>query len=239
MMSGDQHGDVGRVAADTAARPLALEDVKRDQEVEAYVAKADEYTAAIGYTEHGLRHANLVASIATNVLRRLGSPEREVQLAAIAGYLHDIGNLVGRVNHEHTGALLAGRILARLGMSPLEMAVVMGAIGNHEEQTGEPVSRVGAALVIGDKSDVHRTRVRNPEPTSFDIHDRVNYAVEHSFLRVDERARTITLELTINTAMSQVMEYFEIFLPRMVMCRRAATLLGCQFKLQINGTKLL
>src|SRR5579862_153165 len=127
MMGGDQHGDVGRVTADTAVRPLVLEDLKRDHEVEAYVAKADEYTAAIGYTEHGLRHANLVASIATNVLRRLGSPEREVQLAAIAGYLHDIGNLVGRINHEHTGALLAGRILARLGMSPIEMAVVMGA----------------------------------------------------------------------------------------------------------------
>ncbi len=239
MTSGDSSGDIARVASDAPARPVVLDELKRDREVVAYVAKADEYTGAIGYTEHGLRHANLVASIAANVLRHLGREEREVQLAAIAGYLHDIGNLVGRVNHEHTGALLAGRILSRLGMDPLEMAVVMGAIGNHEEQTGDPVSQVGAALIIGDKSDVHRTRVRNPEPTSFDIHDRVNYAVEHSFLRVDERARTITLELTINTAISQVMEYFEIFLPRMVMCRRAATLLGCQFKLQINGTKLL
>ena len=239
MSRSDPNGDSTRLAPDAPVRPLVLEELKRDREVEAYVAKADEYTAAIGYTEHGLRHANLVASIAANVLRHLGREEREVQLAALEGYLHDIVNLVGRVNHEHTGALLAARILARLGMDPIEMAVVMGAIGNHEEQTGEPVSQVGAALIIGDKSDVHRTRVRNPDPTSFDIHDRVNYAVEHSFLRVDERARTITLELTINTAMSQVMEYFEIFLPRMVMCRRAATLLGCQFKLQINGTKLL
>ncbi|HLJ62258.1 MAG TPA: HD domain-containing protein [bacterium] len=229
----------GRTAPDAVTRVLVLDEIKRDREVEAYIAKADEYTAAIGYTEHGLRHANLVASIAANVLRHLGREERDVQLAAIAGYLHDIGNVVGRVSHEHTGALLAVRILGRLGMDAVEMAVVMGAIGNHEEQTGEPVSPVSAALIIGDKSDVHRTRVRNPEPTSFDIHDRVNYAVEHSFLRVDERARTITLELTINTTMSQVMEYFEIFLPRMVMCRRAATLLGCQFKLQINGTKLL
>jgi metal-dependent HD superfamily phosphatase/phosphodiesterase len=222
-----------------ASRPVTLEDVKRDREADVYIVKADEYTRAIGYTEHGARHANLVASIAGNVLRRLGLDDRSVQLAGIAGYLHDIGNLVGRVNHEHTGALLACRILGRLGMGPEEMAVVMGGIGNHEEQTGEPVSEVGAALIISDKSDVHRSRVRNPDPTTFDMHDRVNYAVQHSFLRVDEAARTITLELTIDTRLSHVMEYFEIFLPRMVMCRRAAKLLGCQFKLQINGTKLL
>src|SRR5207253_8927478 len=135
--------------------------------------------------------------------------------------------------------LLAGRTLSRLGMDPVEMAIVMGAIGNHEEQTGDPVSEVGAAVIVWDKSDVHRTRVRNPDPTTFDIHDRVNHAVEHSFLRVDETARTITLELAIDTRLSQVMEYFEIFLPRMVMCRRAAKLLGCEFKLMINGTKLL
>lgn len=220
-------------------RPLTLDDVKRDREAEAYIAKADEYTGAIGYTEHGFRHANLVASIAANVLRRLGRQEKTIHLAAISGYLHDIGNLVGRVNHEHTGALLASRILNRLGMEPVDQAVVMGAVGNHEEQTGDPVSEVCAALIISDKSDVHRTRVRNPDPTTFDIHDRVNFAVEHSFLRVDEHAHTITLELTIDTKISHVMEYFEIFLPRMVMCRRAAKLLGCDFKLQINGTKLL
>lgn len=218
---------------------VTLEDVKRDHEVEAYVAKADEYTRVIGYTEHGVRHANLVASIAGNVLRRLGGGERAIQLAGIAGYLHDIGNVVGRVGHEHTGALLAGRILTRLGMDQVEMAIIMGAIGNHEEQTGEPVSEVGAALIISDKSDVHRTRVRNPDPATFDIHDRVNYAVEHSFLRVDGVAKTVRLELAIDTRLSQVMEYFEIFLPRMVMCRHAAKLLGCEFKLQINGTNLL
>jgi uncharacterized protein len=205
----------GAVAPDLPGRPLALDDVRRDPEVEAYITKADEYTGAIGYTEHGFRHATLVASIASNVLRRLGRSERATALAAIAGYLHDIGNLVGRVNHEHTGALLAARILGRLGMNPQDMAIVMGAIGNHEEQTGDPVSEVG------------------------DIHDRVNYGVEHSFLRVDDQAHTITLELAIDTKISHVMEYFEIFLPRMVMCRRAAKLLGCEFKLQINGTKLL
>jgi metal-dependent HD superfamily phosphatase/phosphodiesterase len=221
------------------ARPLVLDDVKRDPEVEAYLTKANEYTGAIGYTEHGFRHATLVANIAGNILRRLDLDERLVQLAAIAGYLHDIGNLVGRVGHEATGALLASRILSRLGMGPAELAVIMGAIGNHEEQTGDPVSDVCAALIIADKSDVHRTRVRNPDPTAFDIHDRVNYAVEHSFLRVDAPARSVTLELTIDTRISQVMEYFEIFLPRMVMCRRAAQWLRCQFKLQMNGTKLL
>ena len=227
------------VTPKVGARPLILDDVRRDRETEAYIVKADEFTRAIGYTEHGVRHANLVANIAGNVLRRLGRPERTIQLAAIAGYLHDIGNLVGRVNHEHTGALLATQILTRLGMEPVEMAIVMGAIGNHEEHTGEAVSEAGAAVIIADKSDVHRTRVRNPEPTTFDIHDRVNHAVEHSFLRVDDAAHTITLELTIDTSLSQVMEYFEIFLPRMVMCRRAAKFLGCEFKLMINGTKLL
>lgn len=221
------------------ARLVVLDDIKRDPEVEAYLTKANEYTGAIGYTEHGFRHATLVSNIAGNILRRLDREERMVQLAAIAGYLHDIGNLVGRVGHEATGALLASRILARLGMDPVELAVIMGAIGNHEEQTGDPVSDVCAALIIADKSDVHRTRVRNPDPTTFDIHDRVNYAVEHSFLRVDAPARSVTLELTIDTRLSQVMEYFEIFLPRMVMCRRAAQWLQCQFKLQMNGTKLL
>src|SRR5437899_502828 len=223
----------------TGAKLVTLEDVKRDAEVTAYIDKANEYTGAIGYTEHGSRHANLTASIAYNILKRLGNQEREAQLASVAAYMHDIGNLVSRVNHEHTGANLANVILQRLGMDAVERAVVMGAIGNHEESHGEPVSPVGAAVILADKSDVHRSRVRNPDPTTFDIHDRVNYAVEHSFLRVDEKSRTITLELGIDTKLSQVMEYFEIFLTRMVMCRRAAKFLGCEFKLQINGAKLL
>ena len=218
---------------------LTLDDVKRDPEVEAFIDKANEYTGAIGYTEHGLRHANLTASIAYNTLKRLGHPERDAQLAAIAAYMHDIGNLVSRLNHEHTGAVLANGILERLGMHSVERAIVMGAIGNHEEKGGEPVSPVGAAVILADKSDVHRSRVRNPDPTTFDIHDRVNNAVEHSFLRVDEKNKRILLELTIDTKLSQVMEYFEIFLTRMVMCRRAAQFLNCEFKLQINGAKLL
>lgn len=222
----------------SAAVP-ALDDVKRDAEVEAFLTKANEYTGIIGYTEHGPRHANLCANIASNVLRRLGFDERTVRLGAIAAYLHDIGNLVSRANHEHTGAILADGILGRLGMLAEERAIVMGAIGNHEERHGEAISPVGAAVILADKSDVHRTRVRNPDRSTFDIHDRVNYAVEHSFLRVDEKSKTVTLELTIDTAISQVMEYFEIFLDRMLMCRRAAEFLGCGFKLQINGVKLL
>ncbi|HEU5300007.1 MAG TPA: HD domain-containing protein [bacterium] len=229
-------------SAETVAakqRLITLEELKRDPEVDAYITKANEYTGAIGYTEHGARHANLCANIASNTLKRLAFPDRDAQLAAMAAYLHDIGNLVSRINHEHTGAVLANDILLRHGMDPVERAVVMGAIGNHEEKGGEPVSPVGAAVILADKSDVHRSRVRNPDPTTFDIHDRVNYAVEHSFLRVDEKSKSIALELTIDTKLSQVMEYFEIFLSRMVMCRRAALFLSCEFKLQVNGAKLL
>jgi metal-dependent HD superfamily phosphatase/phosphodiesterase len=227
--------------AETIARQrlVTLDDLKKDPEVDAYITKANEYTGAIGYTEHGARHANLTANIAYNTLKRLAYQDRDAQLAAVAAYLHDIGNMVGRINHEHTGAMLANSILLRLGMDPVERGIVMGAIGNHEEKGGEPVSPVGAAVILADKSDVHRSRVRNPDMTTFDIHDRVNYAVEHSFLRVDEKGKTISLELTIDTKLSQVMEYFEIFLSRMVMCRRAAQFLACEFKLQINGAKLL
>jgi hypothetical protein len=218
---------------------VTVDVVRQDPEVAAYVERANESLGVLGYTEHGVRHASLTSRIAYNILRRLGYPERECELAAIAAYLHDIGNLVSRLNHEHTGAVLAGAILQRLGMDPAERAVVMSAIGNHEESHGQPVSAVGAAVILADKSDVHRSRVRNPDPATFDIHDRVNYAVEHSFLRVDERAKEITLELTINTDKAPVMEYFEIFLSRMVMCRRAAEHLGCAFKLQINGVRFL
>jgi hypothetical protein len=215
-----------------------LDDVKRDPEVDAFLTKANEYTGIIGYTEHGLRHATLTANIASNVLRRLGFDDRTAQLSAIAAYLHDMGNLVSRANHEHTGALLANGILTRLGMAADERAIVMGAIGNHEERHGEAVSPVGAAVILADKSDVHRTRVRNPDRSTFDIHDRVNFAVEQSFLRVDSDARTISLELTIDTGISQVMDYFEIFLHRMQMCRHAAERLDARFRLVANGQEL-
>lgn len=221
------------------AERVTVEKVKRDPEAAALLAGGDDLLSAMGYTEHGTRHASWVSSVAYNVLDRLGFPEREAELAAIAGYLHDIGNVAGRPRHEQTGALLARDILARLGLPYTEIGVVMGAIGNHEEDVGQVVSNVGAALVLADKSDVHRSRVRNPEIAAFDIHDRVNYAVEHSFLRVDERRHTITLELTIDTKISPVMDYFEIFLSRMMLCRRAASFLGAQFELLINGVRLL
>ncbi|QNO16710.1 HD domain-containing protein [Alkalicella caledoniensis] len=193
----------------------------------------------MGFTEHSYRHKNLVSKIASNVLERLGYSEREVELAAIAGYLHDIGNVISRYNHGQTGAMLAYDILKDLGMDPGEIATVISAIGNHEEQYGESVNNVSAALILADKSDVHRSRVRNPDVSTFDIHDRVNYGAVHSFLKVDTEERKITLELEIDQSITTVMEYFEIFLSRMVMCRRAAEFLDASFGLVINDAKLL
>lgn len=218
---------------------VSLDQVKRDAEVQALLAGGDRLLGAMGYTEHGTRHASWVASVAYNVLTRLGYPEREAELASIAGFLHDVGNVAGRQRHEQTGALLARDLLRRLGMAFDEISVIMGAIGNHEEQGGQVVSRVASALQLADKSDVHRSRVRNPDIASFDIHDRVNYAVEHSFLRVDDQRKAVTLELTIDTVISPVMDYFEIFLSRMLFCRRAASYLGVQFELEVNKTRLL
>lgn len=218
---------------------VTLADVKANPLIDAYIRKADEHLAAIGFTEHGYRHVELVASIAKNVLRRLGFSQREAELAEIAGYTHDIGNAVSRIGHETAGAVLLAPILTQLGMQPDEVAIVCGAVGNHGETTGNPVNNVSAALILADKSDVHRTRVRNPDAATFDIHDRVNYAVVHSFLNVDSPSRKITLELTIETEICPVMDYFEIFLTRMLMCRRAAEFLGCTFHLNINGAALL
>jgi metal-dependent HD superfamily phosphatase/phosphodiesterase len=172
-------------------------------------------------------------------MRRLGYDERMVELAEIAGYMHDIGNCIGRDHHGVSSAILAREVLRGLGMSPTETIHVMNALGNHEEEFGTPANPIGAATIIADKSDVHHTRVRNLDPASFDIHDRVNFSARRSFLRVDSQARTLTLELDIDTDTSQVMEYFEIFLSRMQMCRAAATELDADFHLQINGTKLL
>ncbi len=218
---------------------ITLETIKQDAEVQAYITGGDEVLGAMGYTEHGQRHASLVSSIARNILERLDFPARECELAAIAGYLHDIGNVVSRHDHEQIGALVAMRILGRLGMPPAETARVVAAIGNHGEDIGEAVNNIAAALFLADKSDVHRSRVRNPEMAAFDIHDRVNYAAEHSFVRVDEKRKAVTLELKIDTKISPVMDYFEIFLARMILCRRAARFLGCEFELAINGVRLL
>lgn len=220
-------------------KSVTLEDIKASPEVVAYLKKADEHMAAVGYTEHGQRHASLTANIAYNIIERLGFPKRDAELAAIAGYLHDIGNVIGRYDHGEVSAMMAHSILKEMGMEPLEVATIVGAIGNHEEEKGDPVNIIAAGLILADKSDVHRSRVRNPNMITFDIHDRVNYAAKKSFVRVEEGDKTITLELTIDTDISKVMEYFEIFLSRMIMCQRAAKFLGCNFRLVINDVRLL
>jgi metal-dependent HD superfamily phosphatase/phosphodiesterase len=222
--------------------PITVTDLEKDQEVRAYIEAGNANLAVLGFTEHGLRHASLVSHIARNVLRRLGHGQREQELAAIAGYLHDIGNAISRYDHSLTGALLAREILRRYQVAPEDIAIVMGAIGSHGDDTqrlGEPVHAVSAALILADKSDVHRSRVQNPDRSKFDQHDRVNYAAVSSFLRVDPNEKAITLELTIDTTIAPVMHYFEIFLPRMLMSARAAEFLGCAFHININGVELL
>lgn len=216
-----------------------LEEVKAHPHVAQFLAHADSYLAALGYTEHGTRHASLVAHISHNVLERLGYPDETAQLAAVAGYLHDVGNFITRESHAQSAALIAYQILRDLDYPPEDCATVMGAIGNHDEQLGRVIDPVSAALILADKSDVHRSRVRDPKTTDIDIHDRVNYAAERSFLNVDPDGKEITLELTIDTAISGVMEYFEIFLSRMIMCRRAAEHLGCSFQMEINEMRII
>jgi uncharacterized protein len=218
---------------------LTLEEVKKNPLVNNFIEAANKYLGAIGYTEHGFRHVSLVASVAHNVLTHLNYPKPLPELASIAGYLHDIGNVVNRQDHGQSAALISIKILNGLGATPEETATIISAIGNHEEEIGEPVNPVAAALILADKSDVHKTRVRNPGMISIDIHDRVNYAAERSFVRVDPDKKIIALELTIDTKISQVMEYFEIFMSRMIMCRRAAKFLNCNLELIINERKLL
>jgi len=218
---------------------LTFKDIVKDPEVVVLVAEADRQLAVLGYTEHGPRHARLVAKNSRAVLVALDADERTAELAAIAGYLHDIGNVVSRDKHERTSALLARDILGRRGLDYRETAQVMAAIGNHDEHGGNPVSDISAALILADKADVHKSRVRNPEFIKFDIHDRVNFAVKRSALSVRGEDRSITFNLTVDTGVAPVMEYFEIFLSRMVISRRAADFLRCRFELVINGTRLV
>lgn len=222
-------------------RVITLADVKALPKIQTYLTKGNEYLGRIGYTDHGVRHANVVSSVASQILHDLGHAERLCELAAIAGYLHDIGNVISREDHGQTGAMIAMQVLEKFEMPYHEVATVIAAIGNHEEQYGQVVNDVGAALILADKSDVHRSRVRNRDFATFDIHDRVNYAAQHSVVTVtrDEDITAITLDILIDTKISQVMEYFEIFLSRMVMCRRAAAHLDARFQLVINGNRLL
>jgi uncharacterized protein len=218
---------------------LSLADVREIERVKTYIAHADEVMNNYGYTEHGFRHAGLVAKMSGDVLTGLGFPEETVELARIAGYLHDIGNVVCRQGHEQIGAQLAETILTAAGMPYADVAVILNAIGNHEEDTGWTASNVGAAVIIADKADVHESRVRDMEHRAFDIHDRVNFASKHSELQIDSPNKLITLAIEIDTATSEVMEYFEIFLSRMEMCQLAAKFLGARFSLVINDVKLL
>ena len=217
---------------------ITLEQVRKDEDVRTYIAKANDQMKALGYTEHGFRHAGIVAEMARSIPINLGFEPRLAELSAIAGYLHDLGNAINRNIHCETGAVMAFSLLTKIGMPTDEIGTIIAAIGNHEEELGQPVSPVGAALILADKADVHRSRVQNPNPLLFDIHDRVNHAVQHSQLRVDKDAKTINLELTTDTQAASVMEYFEIFLTRMLMCRRAADFFGYRFRLVINGTDL-
>jgi metal-dependent HD superfamily phosphatase/phosphodiesterase len=223
----------------TVSAPLiTLKKVKANPKVTALIRGANEVMRAMGYTEHGLRHVEVVSGITRSLMKGLGMPRREVELGTIAAYLHDIGNVVNRTDHPMIGATLAYQILDQMGMATEEIAPVLGAIGNHEESAGQAISVMSACLIIADKSDVHRSRVQNPIMETFDIHDRVNYAVTESRVNLVPETKTVTLNLTIDPEFATLMEYFEIFLSRMVMCRRATAYFGYRFSLDINGTVL-
>lgn len=216
-----------------------LGDITASKMIETFIIKGNEHLGAIGYTDHGVVHVGLVSGLSRKILLDLGYDERMAELAGIAGYMHDLGNVINRIEHSQSGALMAFEILRRMGMHPEEISIVVSAIGNHDEGSGHPVNAVSAALILADKSHVHRNRVRNTDYATFDIHDRVNYAVENSILNVDGSSRMITMDLTIDISICPVMEYFEIFLSRMLLCRRAANFLDCEFALIINDAKLL
>ena len=219
--------------------PITLDKVKAREDIHTFIARADQNMDAIGYTEHGFRHADIVAERARHIMDALGRDPREAELAAIAGYLHDIGNVAAREEHGLVAVLIAYSILKEMGMSSNELGDIMAGVGNHEEQYGDPFGPVAAAVIIADKSDVARSRVRDIHPSRYDEHDRVNYAAMSSALTVNHDRTIISLGLEIDTEISPIMEYFELFLDRMVMSRRAARALGCEFELVINGTKLL
>lgn len=218
---------------------ITFEDVKKNPAIGVYITRADETLKVLGYTEHSFAHVTKVSTVAAKILKQLGYSEREIELAKIAGYMHDIGNLVNRVDHSQSGAVMAFRILDNMGMEPEDIAAVVSAIGNHDEGVGVPVNAIAAALILADKTDVRRSRVRNNDETTFDIHDRVNYSVITSELIVEKENGIIRLKLRTDTAYGSVMDYFEIFLERMILCRKAAEKLGLSFKLDINGQQLM
>lgn len=218
---------------------ITYEDVKNSPEIRTYITQADASLIALGFTEHSFAHVTKCAETASGLLRDLGYDDRQIELAKIAGFMHDIGNVVNRHDHAISGATMAFRILDKMGMPPQEVAAVITAIGHHDDSTAFPVNALAAALILADKTDVRRSRVRNKDAATFDIHDRVNYAVEQSAVALDLGGKTFTLTLTINTEVCAVMDYFEIFLQRMILCRKAAAHLGLTFKLVINGSTLI
>lgn len=220
---------------------ITFEDIKQSKEIKIYIEQADLILTAMGYTEHSFAHVTKCAQMAGDLLLALDHDPRTAELARIAAYMHDIGNIVNRADHAQSGGIMAFRLLDKMGMDPVEVAMVSTAIGHHDEETAFPVNPVAAALILADKSDVRRTRVRGVDPVQFDsdIHDRVNFAVEHSSLKLFREERNITLDLTIDTTICAVMDYFEIFLKRMLLCRRAANALGLKFRLMINEVSLL
>ena len=218
---------------------VTFEDIKNDKAVNTYIVSADKALSALGYTEHSVAHVSRVTQITEYILTELSHSEHDIEIAKIAAYMHDIGNLVNRVDHSQSGAVMAFRILHNMGMEPEDIALIVTAIGNHDEGTGVPVNDIAAALILADKSDVRRTRVRNPDTSSFDIHDRVNYSVTSSTLEISGDKAQIFLRLEIDTVICSIMDYFEIFLERMILCRKAAEKLGMVFRLVINGQSLL
>ena len=218
---------------------ITFEEIKHNEAINTYIRKADESLIALGYTEHSFAHVGTVANNGKYILETLGYPERLTELVQIAAWLHDIGNLVNRADHSQSGAVMVFRILDNLGMSAEEISEIVTSIGNHDEGTGRPVSVMSAALILADKSDVRRSRVRNSDETAFDIHDRVNYSVRRSELKISDDKKIITLTLDIDTRYCSVMDYFEIFMQRMLLCRKAAQTLGMHFSLVINGQTLV
>ncbi len=218
---------------------VTFEELKKNPEIRTYIEKADASLAVLGYTEHSFAHVTKVAETAGYILQTTGHSEHEVELAKIAGFLHDIGNLVNRADHSQSGAVMAFQILKDMDMSPADLATVVCAIGNHDEGTGVPVDDIAAALILADKSDVRRSRVRNEDKTTFDIHDRVNYSVKQAVLKINTDRTNIKLKMHIDTKYGSIMDYFEIFLQRMTLCRKAAEKLGLEFKLIINEQTVL
>lgn len=218
---------------------ITFEELKKNEEIRTYITIADRSLAALGYTEHSFAHVGKVAQTAGYLLEATGHSAHEVELVKIAGFLHDIGNVVNRVDHSQSGAVMAFQLLRGMDITPVDLATIVTAIGNHDEGTGVPVDDLSAALIIADKSDVRRSRVRNQDPATFDIHDRVNYSVERTVLKLNEEKTSVRLEMHIDTKYCSIMDYFEIFLGRMNLCRRAAEKLGLRFRLVINEQILL